>query len=252
MSKKVLWTFIFGTYGIFLIFLIVRKKILFFLHPDFLPMVYGSVIILFLLAIGSMFFSSHKHEHDIHTHTHTHTHTHEHVQKLAWYHVVLLLIPLFIGFGFDLRPLSSMAALERGLDTGALTLGRRQIQSSGFQSSPAKRTLYQWIIALSNNPEPSRYLGQEVHIKGFAINDPSLPPDQLMIARFIVTCCAADARVLSLPLKRTLPELSSIKNDTWIEVTGKMAVREVGGESSVIIDPQAVKMIPEPDNPYEL
>lgn len=160
-------------------------------------------------------------------------------------------IPLIAIFFFDLRSLSSTSALERGLSTGALTIGR-SVNKNQFATKPEKRSLYQWVIALNANPEPSHYAEQAVHVSGFIVHDPQLPDDQVSIARFIVTCCAADARVLTLPVKKSLPILSQLANDQWVDITGKMNVIDLQGKRTLVIVPSEVRLISQPDNPYEI
>ena len=235
LAKRLLPILLFGGYALAIISLVWRKKLLLFLHPDFLILAYLAIFTLLFLTVWLLF--THKHHH--------------HPVNLVWWRIVLLLLPLVTVFLFEMRPLSSSAALERGLSTGALTIGR-SLNAHQFATKPEKRSLYQWVIALNANPEPSHYEGQAVHVSGFVVHDPSLPADQVNIARFIVTCCAADARVLSLPIQKTLPFFSELKDDEWIDVTGKMAVIETLGKRSLVILPTEVKRISQPDNPYEI
>lgn len=206
----------------------------FFLHPDFVPLTIAAMIALFLLALALVL--SHR--------------TGSQPVHIPWWRVVILAIPLLVVFTVDVRPLSSSAALSRGTTTGALSIGRK-VSAGNFATNPAKRSLYQWVIALNANPEPEHYVNQPVRIKGFVIHDPEGPDGQVLLARFIVTCCAADARVLSLPLIKA-PLLSDAQNDQWYEIEGVMQIVTAGDKRQLVVAPTKATPIAQPDDPYEI
>lgn len=231
-AKRIVLFGFFAAYGAAVTFLWWKKKLLLFLHPDFVPLALAAAVVLAVVALSIVLLR------------------HYHAVSIAPWRIVLLCLPLVLMFLTDLRPLSSASAIDRGLAPGSLTIGRR-ISSGQFATKPEKRSLYQWVIALNADPEPSHYDGQLVKVKGFITRDPH-DSDQLLVARFILTCCAADARVLSLPLQKSLPILQTITNDQWIEVEGKMAIVEKEGKRSLIVVPSKVEAISIPDDPYEV
>jgi uncharacterized repeat protein (TIGR03943 family) len=229
-----LWVFfiLFAAYTYMLTILWWQKKLSLFLHPDFIPLAIGAAIILLIITFALLF------------------QRHSHVHALSWWKTVFLLLPIVVVTFVPLRPLSSSTALTRGINSGVLSIGRK-VNAMQFASNPAKRTLYQWVIALNANPEPTHYDGQPVNIKGFILHDPALPSDQVLLARFIVTCCAADARVLSLPIQKT-SALANAKDDQWFAIKGKMVVVESNGQRSLLVQPDSAEQITEPDDPYEI
>lgn len=229
-----LWLFflIFAAYTYLLVILWWQKKLSLFLHPDFIPLAFAAAVILLLVTLALLF------------------QRHSHAHAIGWWRGLLLIIPIVVVSFVPLRPLSSSTALSRGSNSGVLSIGRK-VNSMQFASNPAKRSLYQWVIALNANPEPTHYDGQPVNIKGFVLHDPALPNDQVLLARFIVTCCAADARVLSLPIKKTAV-FAEAKDDQWFEVKGKMTIIETEGKRSLLVQPDSAQRISEPDDPYEI
>lgn len=229
-----LWSVIglFAAYTFLLVDLWWQKKLNLFLHPDFVPLAIAAAITLGLVTVANFF------HHD------------QSAYKVSWWRAMVLLIPVFVVVFIPLRPLSSSTALSRGATSGVLSIGQK-VNSMQFSSNPAQRSLYQWVIALNANPEPDHYEGQPVNIKGFILHDPTNPSDQILLARFIVTCCAADARVLSLPISK-VADLVDAKDDQWYEVKGKMKVVDQNGHRELIVEPDMVNHIAEPDDPYEI
>lgn len=235
LTKRISLFLLFLVYSIGFIFLIWNKRLLLFLHPDFLPLAYFAMIFLLLIALALLFSKLH----------------HHHLVTARWWKWLLMLLPLLAIFFFELKPLSSSAALDRGINTGSLTIGRRASVGQ-FATKPENRTLYQWVIALNADPEPSHYDGQKVRVRGFVLRDESLPIGQIAIAKFILTCCAADARVLSLPVQELDSILTTLANDEWVEVEGQMNVLENNGQRSLVVVPSKVTPISIPENPYEI
>jgi len=233
LAKRILLFVFFATYSIAVLFLLLRKKLLLFLHPDFVPLAVAAAIALAIVALGILLLR------------------HYHAITIAPWRIVLLCIPLLLIFFTNLRPLSSASAVDRTLAAGSLTIGRH-VSSSQFATKPEKRSLYQWVIALNADPEPSHYDGQTVKVRGFIAHDPTLPDDQILVGRFILTCCAADARLLSLPVQKSVSLLQNVADDQWVDIEGKMAMVEKDGKRSLIVVPSKVEMIAIPDDPYEI
>ncbi|NEP27497.1 TIGR03943 family protein, partial [Moorena sp. SIO3I6] len=93
------------------------------------------------------------------------------------------------------------------------------------------------------------YTGQKVKVDGFVVIAPNLPPDHLLISRFVITCCAADAYPLGLPVKLT-ENRNDYPSDTWIEVEGNMITETLDDKRQLVIEASGIKKIPEPENPY--
>jgi uncharacterized repeat protein (TIGR03943 family) len=86
--------------------------------------------------------------------------------------------------------------------------------------------------------------GEPIALEGFVTKEASAPPDEILLTRYIVTCCVADAtiaqvRVVGLPA-------GEYTNDEWLQVTGN--AYPVGRE--VLVAAQSATEIPVPDQPY--
>jgi putative membrane protein len=90
----------------------------------------------------------------------------------------------------------------------------------------------------------ARRAGERIVLDGIVSVDATMPPDEFLLTRFIVTCCTADAthaqvRVVGAPPGAFAP-------DAWVRVEGR--VYPLGRE--VLISAERVEAIPAPADPY--
>jgi uncharacterized repeat protein (TIGR03943 family) len=160
----------------------------------------------------------------------------------------LLLITAILGFIITPRVFASQTALERGL-TEVLGATRAQPQAFRANVRPEERTLIDWVRTLNVYPEPDAYTGQKVKVQGFVIHPPELDENHLILARFVITCCAADVYPAGLPVQ--LPETrDKYPPDTWLEIEGQMITENITNKRRLTIKASSLKKIPQPENPY--
>jgi uncharacterized repeat protein (TIGR03943 family) len=161
----------------------------------------------------------------------------------------LLLVTACLGLSTTPRLFASTTAIQRGV-TEAVTATRAQPQSFRSQSKPENRSLVDWIRTLNTYPEPDTYSGQKVNINGFVVAAPQLGENYLLLTRFILTCCAADAYPIALPVQLTSSG-STYKPDSWLQVQGKMATVTLAGKRQLVVVANDVQPISPPKNPYD-
>lgn len=161
----------------------------------------------------------------------------------------LLVFTAILGLLVEPKVFTSQTAIQRGV-TESLTSTRVQAQSFHKTSKPEERSLIGWIRTLSVNPEPDSYTNQKVNVNGFVVYSPDLSSQYLLLTRFVITCCAADAYPVSLPVKLNGTR-DTYKPDTWLQVEGKMITETLSGKRQLTIEANSVKEIPEPANPYD-
>jgi uncharacterized repeat protein (TIGR03943 family) len=167
----------------------------------------------------------------------------------VWSSGLLLAVALF-GMSFTPRPFASDVALNRGV-TDSLVLTRSQPQSFRTTTSPDQRSLVEWIRTLNVYPEPDAYTGQPVNVDGFVIHSEEIPETYLVIARFVITCCAADVYPVGLPVKLPSGDRSAYPPDRWFQVTGTMATETLQAKRQLVIQAESLQEIPEPETPYD-
>ncbi len=163
---------------------------------------------------------------------------------------MLLLGTAIAGLIITPRLFTSQAALQRGVSTESVTVTRNQTQSFRASVKPESKTLVDWVRTLNIYPEPDAYAGQKVNIKGFVLHPQELPSNYLSVARFVITCCAADAYPIALPVKFT-GDRTSYAQDSWLQVKGKMIVETLAGKRQLVIAATELQPTATPKNPYQ-
>jgi len=160
----------------------------------------------------------------------------------------LLLATAILGLLITPKVFSSQTAVQRGV-ADSVTVTRSQPQAFRSVSRPEARSLIDWIRTIDVYPEPDAYTGQKVKVQGFVVHASTLPAQYLMLSRFVITCCAADAYPVGLPVKLS-QNRDVYPPDTWLEVEGKMITQTLDGKRQLVIEAKSLNKIPEPKNPY--
>lgn len=165
-----------------------------------------------------------------------------------WSSALLLGVAVF-GLIYTPKVFASDTALQRGV-SDTLLMTRSKPQSFVRHTPPEERTIIDWVRTLTVYPEPDAYSDQAVNVVGFIIHPPDWPDNYLMISRFVLSCCAADAYPVGLPVKLS-GNRSEYPIDTWFQVEGRMATDELADQRQLVIQANALTAVPEPKNPYE-
>jgi uncharacterized repeat protein (TIGR03943 family) len=163
---------------------------------------------------------------------------------------MLLLGTAIAGLIITPKLFTSQAAIQRGVSTEAVTVTRGKAQSFRATVKPEAKTLVDWVRTINNYPEPDAYLGQKVNINGFVFYPKDLPNQYLMLSRFVITCCAADAYPVALPVK-FIGTRQTYPQDGWFQVKGKAIVETLAGSRQLVIEASEMKAIAPPKNPYQ-
>ncbi len=160
----------------------------------------------------------------------------------------LLLITAILGLMITPRVFASQTALDRGV-TESTGVSRTQPQAFRATIRPEERSLVDWVRTLNVYPEPDAYTGQKAKVQGFVIHQPKVSEEYIFLARFVLSCCAADAYPVGLPV-----QISGTRQqyppDTWLEVEGQMTTQTIAEKRQLTIKADSLKKIPQPKNPY--
>ncbi len=160
----------------------------------------------------------------------------------------LLLTVAILGLMVTPQVFASDTAIQLGV-TDLLSTGRLQPQSFRPSIRPEDRSLVDWARTLNVYPEPDSYTGQKAKVQGFVVHPPDIGENYIFLARFVITCCAADVYPVGLPVK--LPENQErYPPDTWLEVEGQMITETLAGKRNLTIAATSIQEIPQPRNPY--
>ncbi|MFC0027279.1 TIGR03943 family putative permease subunit [Neobacillus cucumis] len=90
-------------------------------------------------------------------------------------------------------------------------------------------------------------IGKTVTTKGFVYREKEFMQNQIIVARFGITCCVADASVYGMMAKG---EVASLPKDKWVQVTGKIQQTQYNGETIPVIKINQLSRITAPQQPY--
>ncbi|WP_216830471.1 TIGR03943 family putative permease subunit [Alkalihalobacterium elongatum] len=93
-----------------------------------------------------------------------------------------------------------------------------------------------------------QFLGRELVITGFVYREEEFEDNQLVVARFAMTCCVADAAVYGTLVESDLA--TEYENDTWVHVSGTLDKTEYNGYPIPLIHLREITVIDEPEQPY--
>jgi putative membrane protein len=93
-----------------------------------------------------------------------------------------------------------------------------------------------------------KFKGREITLKGFVYKEDGLEQNQLVLARFLITHCVADAGIIGFISE--LPEASSLDVNTWIEAKGVLDTTNYNGTKFPIIKITNWEIVDQPKEPY--
>lgn len=155
---------------------------------------------------------------------------------------VLLALPLLLGVLVPAQPLGAEMLAGRGLDLE----NAPQTSSQHIVGEPADWNLLEWSTALTLRGD--ELAGEPVDVVGFVFHDERLSRDAFYTARYVVTCCAADAAAVGMPVQWQGGD--ALPADAWVQVQGTLTLLTVDGRSVPAIAASSVEPVDQPEFPY--
>ncbi|AFY71430.1 protein of unknown function DUF1980 [Thalassoporum mexicanum PCC 7367] len=163
----------------------------------------------------------------------------------------LLLVVAILGLLISPRAFASDMALQRGVNE-TLRDTRSNPESFRANRKPEDRTLIEWVRTLNVYPEPDAYNGQAADVIGFVVHPESMPANYFVVTRFVITCCAADAYPVGLPVRvESTVDRANFKPDQWVQVEGQMITEELEGQRQLVIASNKITPVDRPKKPYD-
>ncbi len=248
--------------------LVVNDSLTYYLSPTMHPYLYASIIVLGLLSVIQLAAPNANHMScDDCDHHHMPT---KGLPALVFY--CLFLFPIISGFTFPDHALGSDVAADRQMRRSASSsLSGNASQSQTGQNGRADRQpisqnqfdrlKHDMLHRQKLTIEPKNYTymmtiieqnldhlkGKEVTLTGFVYRDKQTASSEFIAARFVITCCIADASVYGMPVRG---DVGHFNKDRWVEVSGTLNAAIRDGKKVPIVDAKQVTSIPQPKHPY--
>lgn len=207
-----------------------RGTLAFYIHPRYTPLVLLCAVVLFLMAGVRMRALSHNPD----------------GARLTWSHA-LVALPLLVGVLVPARPLGAETLAGRGLDA-AFTSRSIAPATQQIAGEPDSWNLWEWSMALAMQGDALQ--GKPVDVVGFVFPDERLGGEAFYVVRYTVTCCAADAAAVALPVRWA--EGTALPADTWVQVQGTLGTITRDGQTLPAIFATTVVPVEQPERPYLL
>jgi putative membrane protein len=241
--NEFIWFVILISFSYYFYKILYSGEIANFMHPKMIKYVYVGFMALGILAIYQ-FFNLIK-DHD------------EHEIKYGY---IMFLIPLFLGFFVSPKGLNAYAVKNRGIsvfqkaNTASAAKNVKnedEIVVIGGEIVIDDKNYLQVMNKLYK--EANKYKGKRIKVKGFVYKDTDFEKDNFVVARMVLSCCAADAEVVGFMCE--YKEDNKLSKDEWVQITGILAegyisVKKDEKVAIPLIKVEKITSIEEPANKY--
>ncbi|MGE8203710.1 TIGR03943 family putative permease subunit [Heyndrickxia sp. NPDC080065] len=253
--------------------LLLSNKISYFIAPKMYPFLYFTAFILLILGILQIFNGTSEKSNVICECCEDHGPPKTTFRSLFYYS--LFIIPIFTGFLFSDHTLGSSVVENRQIQyetkspsQPSTKVSKNKESQNTISSQPqemsqkAYDTLQQSLIAqkkivvddkvymptmsiLQENLD--EFIGKEIETVGFVYREKDFKNNQIVIARFVISCCIADASVYGIMAQG---DIASLENDTWIRVKGRLNKINYNDTTLPVLKIHSIEKIQEPKQPY--
>jgi uncharacterized repeat protein (TIGR03943 family) len=225
-------------YGIFILSLFLRNVMTWYINPAYvLPTTIAGAALIGIAVIGLRSKATHEHDECLDDDCAC-----DEPATRPWTYA-LLALPLFLALVFPPQGLAAFSALQRGPQIAGLNLlhGPTAVKRVSLSVDTRSFSLEDWVGALSADPNPKDYAGKPVQVTGMVLHAPgSIPNGYIMVMRYFVTCCIADARPVGLTVLDT--SHGALKDGQWVTVVGTMASAGDSGQQIAVVKPRTMRV----------
>lgn len=96
--------------------------------------------------------------------------------------------------------------------------------------------------------DPKAYIGRKIKLTGFVYKEEGFKENQLVVSRFNITHCIADAAIIGFLTE--FEQASQFEPDTWLEMKGTLDVTTYNGVEIPMIKAKKWRVVERPEEPY--
>ncbi|QPC46571.1 TIGR03943 family putative permease subunit [Mangrovibacillus cuniculi] len=89
---------------------------------------------------------------------------------------------------------------------------------------------------------------KEIELTGFVYREEGFNDNQLVVSRFAIGCCVADAVVYGIMIEH--PDAASLKSDEWVKIKGNIQSVQYGESIIPLIKDTVMEKVDKPSSPY--
>ena len=211
-----------------LVWMLISENYTSFLHPRFWPFLLAAAVII-VLYIGAIIFGKRMQ---------FNVSTNQKVVKL-----MVLLTPFFVlhtvvGQGMGVHAFSKKVTNS---DQSAMQLLKGlSVQEPG----DIKTNTENEYSILDLNLKMRQLNGQRVVTEGLAYTDANVPKGHMMLFRFGMFCCAADATPIAIVVN--VGDKAPLKNESWAKVDGILKIEKIRGKDTPVLHADTIEKLEKP------
>lgn len=206
--------------SLFIVKLLVTGEITSFVHPRFIPFLWGGAVISLLIIVCSLL-----------------PRFCVHAPTLSWKKAAILFIPLL--FAFTVPPDASSIADDtspidsfQSNDSHPEAVPEPVVHARASAGFPLDETHF-YMILTDMYDSPALYRGKRVRLTGMVFHRKNAPQGECAVLRMMMTCCAADLQPVGLVC--VMPQNTDFAQKTWVNVEGILDIqRDAQGDIPVI------------------
>ena len=244
--QRYLKTTLFLATGLFLATRITNGTIRFYINERFVTLTLLAAIGMVLVGASYWFrpFPPHDHTPDP-DHDHNHPHSHDH--NLNWIGLLIVALPLILGWFVPPQPLGAGAIGNREIGIGTLSSVAAPSGNENMGLVAGEKNIMDWLSEFQHQ-DASTFVGQEAHIIGFVYRDERFTEDTFMIGRFVLSCCVADAAPVGLVVQTAVAP--QFPTDQWVDIAGHFIIGTFDGITMPILVADTIEETETPAQPY--
>lgn len=221
-----------GVVGILTLTLAVRGKLIYYIHPRYVVFTILLAIIAVIISFTTLIYRQSAPRSSL----------------SVWQIITGVVVCLYLGVVISMPPatLSYKLAVQRGAQEqgGVSASGSAPLRVS---RNTEKYRLEDWVSVLSQSVDGRQFEGKKAIVSGFIVPHPE-NENAFFVSRFVMTCCAVDARPLSIEVNSDNWRDRFVANQ-WVEVQGSVEARQEALYGAHI-KASGVNAIETPEDPY--
>ena len=211
-----------------LVWMLISGNYTSFLHPRFWPFLLAATVII-VLYIGAII---------IGTRLHPNASTY---RKMINY--LVLLTPLFVSYTVAGQGMGVHAYLKK--NTNAEQNALQFLNDLAFKEPGNRKTDTEGAYSILDLTSRMKQLnGQRVIAEGLTYTDTNTPKGQMILFRFAMFCCAADATPIGIVVN--VGDIEPLGNEKWVRVKGVLETSNIGEKETPVIHAETIEKIETP------
>ena len=178
-----------------------------------------------------------------------HNHKTPHKRYRPYGTMVIIIISVVMLLVIQPAALTSLTVSQRVMNSGAnATSDARESAILKERGSYTNFTIKDWSLLLSQSSDPKQYQNKPAKVSGFITA--SKDENVFFVSRFVVTCCALDARPIGVPVYSP-GWRKTFAPDQWVETSGVfIANPNTNATERTVLSPDYVRPIDKEKNQY--